>query len=55
MKLPQFALRELFWLTAVCALAMGWAVASKQPQQLAWCAFLAAVFYGWSLVLLPHR
>ena len=24
MKLPQLALRELFWLILVCALALGW-------------------------------
>ena len=24
MKLPQFSLRELFWLVLVCAMAIGW-------------------------------
>jgi hypothetical protein len=24
MKLPQFTLRDLFWLVLVCALAVGW-------------------------------
>ncbi len=32
MKLPQFSLRDLFWLTTVVALAVGWCVDHRRQK-----------------------
>ena len=34
MKLPQFSLRDLFWLVLVCALAVGWWVERLRVHRL---------------------
>ena len=34
MKLPQFTLRDLFWLVLVCALAVGWWMQSRELARL---------------------
>ena len=34
MKIPRFSLRDLFWLTAVVALAVAWVVSMKREKAL---------------------